>query len=351
MGEEDRFAAAVKKISELAWNISCWIDERRITLHLDLGDTIEGIVRRVAEEIRVRKKVELEDKVQIGRLQWAIDELSTLVGNYEDQLTTHDCEDTFAPPLTPIPEVDDDDECSNPPSPTGTVVSLPPSPPMTPEHFVRKHRLSISSDDETVVSRSASPFKPSKLVHTPLRLIFPPSPSLDSQADDDFSPPSPTSLQGSPPVPGSSGSSLMPSALPINVGLKRSLSSTSASYFPLMAKLAEELPNAPQESESSSSSQTDAESADEDEMPNAGTLLSEASGPSPLPPKPSVSLRHSDSLCSIRDYYCKHCREQIGPFGYAVTGNVGCVVTGFLVGAFIALCVASSPRRTLLVAT
>lgn len=126
--EPKGFDLAVSRITELAWAIAHWPDSKASSIR-ELAVAIRSMVRVLAEEIRLKRLGELVQLEEITKLHRVADELENVVRVYEQHVSNHVCPSPGPrPSLSRSPSFDDIGSFISS-SPSNTVVhSLPGSP-------------------------------------------------------------------------------------------------------------------------------------------------------------------------------------------------------------------------------
>lgn len=324
---------SMQKMCELAGAIAVWpLDGQDGSVDLkEVGEVIRGIVDLLTMEVRDRILRDVERRGEVGNLYGMVDHLEKIVEDYEGQMATHVCRDQVGPDEEVFPESpstlgmgsDLDHEQYFVPSPSGTAVhSLPPSPkaessPLKitiPPPFI-DHSASSSPSSSPL---HLSSFKTPVTSLSPLRLHIP-LPDLDyfsSSSSNDSSPSTPTSTRSFNAEPAPESCLPAPPELP---------SHSSPTEPPSSPEVSEPAP-----------------------LP-CDTVPTKLSIPSPvLSLSPSISYRDLLSSPSPLPYHLPGVGAEDGDEEHYVPERIPVFVTSFLIGAFLALCVMSSQRRTLL---
>lgn len=314
------FQTATVTLCALSFSIARWPGQWWAQEHAELWDLIHAMVLSIAEEIRVTQRE--RDSKEVSRLQGVIDELDDVVQKYKGEITSRrKSAQKLKPLLIPSPH---------------RPVTAHPSP--TP--FIPSLGVSRMGPQQAIVTPLTPPTSP----------ISPKAPSFSDQSLGPQTPTSATStswtlLSVDDRFPGSFSPEMS-----ISSPKSTSLASPTAEHDPidpvlsLVDPLSVPLPPSPTESSTSTLL-----SEPSTPLPSSPELLNPPAAPevpSDLPSLPEQLVVTQEPLLLPTPEPLPR-RENLRKLP-TLAETASCLVTGFLIGAFITLCLLSPHRRTML---
>ncbi|KAF8635688.1 hypothetical protein AX15_000313 [Amanita polypyramis BW_CC] len=373
----DRYELATSKLCALAYTISQWPCQWWILEHLEIWDLASGIISAIAEDLLEKNKTR-----DVTHLREAVDELGHTLTEYEDQLRYTGSQAVkyhkLAASLT-----EKGMEGGNESVQAVAAISQLPTPEASPERCLVDTKRPPSPDSPTVAEKRAC----AKSLLPTLSLLSAPTTEIIDHPQTPRYFPSEGMLNAAqiplPPSPLAEGGpslesipSLLP-ALPIT-SVSSSRQRSALLIEPTKVAPSEDDIPSPSSSVSSSSTRLFAHMTDsrESESTAVSTPIEKSSGrllPSPLgsihpsltgtrelgrdrPPPPRVdadAAAELDGMDLLDDYEWVSEEETRLPYSPArkipaFVETASYLATGFLVGAFVTLCLFSSHRRTIL---